>query len=285
MSAPEPWAVAAVAIMDDEGTPLLLRTFCSPPSVLTSPQSPLQAHLYVGGDDIVKLHFLLFSSLDRCEQLWRASRQRARNETLAATAEAAAKNKRPPRPATLPNSAENPYDSVTIYPQESSSAGGRAAVSSASDVRYVGKLMESYRFTSYGFCSATGIKTLLVATGAEVPPDAMVPLCRAVYEAASSALCNPFRTPESCWRAQLELWSRSHAEAAHRAANNGDGNSPSCPALCLDGSFQEHSWPRCPPTLSTLAAGPTLALSKVFNKQLDEILTPFSVFSRSCIIS
>ena len=99
----ETWAVAAVAIVDVEGSPLLLRTYTSPKDVLNSPAAPLHAHLYVGPEDIIKLHFVLFASLDRCEEL--------RETTVLAKEAATAESATSPLPA---GEQQRPSASVTL---------------------------------------------------------------------------------------------------------------------------------------------------------------------------
>ncbi|CCW65105.1 unnamed protein product [Phytomonas sp. EM1] len=324
----ETWAVAAVAIVDSAGTPLIIRTFLSSPSVLNSPEFPLQAHLYVGPEDIIGLHFLLFSSLDRSEELVAAKKQHIRG--AASTATASQGGSEPGQGSTNPDNSKPSGLSSAVPKEESdlvlSSAGASSThvstnvktsfsaaastqrlVTSTTDIRFLGKLIHSYRFLSYGFCSATGITTLLVTVGSEAPPDAVVPLCRAIYECASAALCNPFRTPAQCWRAQLKLLEDSYAtnvvsqqekevpDVASRtpeSAFDGVGKPDHSEALKLPfkidlglpSGSQEFSWPRSAPTPASISQEPTLALSKTFNRQLESILSTFTVTSRSCII-
>lgn len=247
--------MAALAIVDKAGTPLLLRTYTSPPEVLRSGEAPLQAHLYVGPEDIIKMHFLLFSSLDRCEELTRMSQQQAQVSTDASTrrggdptatptaaggstvsspgaaasvtsAAGTASARDPTARVALSASSCNPYQSIPP-----ATGGGSSTVATtsagrwlgtAADPRFVGKLIHSYRFISYGFSSVTGIRTLLVTVGAEAPPDAMQPLCRAVYECASAALCNPFRTPVQSWRAQQALMAAAVIDMADADAEEAE---------------------------------------------------------------
>lgn len=318
----EMWAVAAVAIVDREGTPLLLRTYTSSKEVLNSSAAPLHAHLYVGPEDVIRLHFVLFASLDRCEELRivpaPGPASGAERSTSASTMTVAGRNPAGPlfssreeRSSKLAGEAMAATDSSRsqsrLGPESSSmlSRGGdsmrilpstsmapRGVTGGTSDVRFLGKLIESHRMRSYGFYSATGIRTLLVTVGCDAPADAMVPLCRALYESASAALCNPFNTPAQCWRAQEELLRRSFEDqhrASSTAAAEGGRTSLSPPqSTCLvepPSGAMEWSWPRPAPTsASALAAVPTLALSKNFTGHLESLLATFTVTARSCII-
>jgi hypothetical protein len=167
---------------------------------------------------------------------------------------------------------------------------------------------------SYGFCSATGIRTLLVTVGSDAPADAMVPLCRALYENASAALCNPFRSPAQSYRVQEQLlFMSSLTERSDRGGMGGGGGiSGGAAGLSLEGlrglppggetpnasltagtinrlhlpaGAVEWSWPRAAPTsVASLTSEPTLALSRTFNSQMESILSTFTVTARSCIV-
>ncbi|CCW70712.1 unnamed protein product [Phytomonas sp. Hart1] len=323
----EMWAVAAVAIVDSAGTPLIIRAFLSPPSVLNAPEFPTQAHLYVCPEDILDLHFLLFSSLDRSEELVTAKKQRMQATVSTTTTPQSGSLGYAPTTrdnSKLPgNAAVNPKEesdgalprvgsSSTLAPTGlntslSNTISPRRLVTSSTDIRFLGKLIHSYRFLSYGFCSATGITTLLVTVGSEAPSDAVIPLCRAIYECASAALCNPFRTSAQCWCAQLKLLEeryptdaisqreRTIAEGASgtaeadfdRVRKSDHPEVPKLPLkidLGLPSCSQEFTWPRSAPTPASVSQEPTLALSKAFNRQLESILSTFTVTSRSCIV-
>ncbi|CAJ1989778.1 Sedlin N-inal conserved region containing protein [Leishmania donovani] len=313
----ETWAVAAVAIVDVEGTPLLLRTYTSPKDVLNSPAAPLHAHLYVGPEDVIKLHFVLFASLDRCEDM----REMAALPSTGAAAPSSAALVGGGTEASLVSN-KSGESSITevggvvagATPATASMANAPAAntarlISPTTDARFLGKLLESHRLRSYGFRSATGIHTLLVTVGSDAPADAMVPLCRALYECASAALCNPFRSPAQCWRAQEQLLWRAPSSAlggetagaaTSQLAEGAEGKYesqrfPPCTqgrdaadaarwTSVLSGAM-EWSWPRPAPTsAAALTAEPTLALSRTFNTQLEKLLSSFTVTARSCIV-
>ena len=340
----ETWAVAAGAIVDVEGSPLLLRTYTSPKDVLNSPAAPLHAHLYVGPEDIIKLHFVLFASLDRCEEL----RETTVLAKEAATAESATsplpagEQQRPSASVTLSAPRNNNTDSdnnnsmggagtakrtpassivagnfasssttVTVIANDSltasSAANAARLISPTTDARFLGKLLESHRMRSYGFCSATGIRTLLVTVGSDAPADAMVPLCRALYENASAALCNPFRSPVQSYHAQEQLlFMSSLTERSDRPGattspqDDARGSASQLPVvgmantsltagginrLHLPAGAVEWSWPRPAPTsVASLTAEPTLALSRTFNSQMESLLSTFTVTARSCIV-
>lgn len=379
----ETWAVAAVAIVDVEGSPLLLRTYTSPKDVLNSPAAPLHAHLYVGPEDVIKLHFVLFASLDRCEELREASAlvkevtaaeaatsplttmgQRLPPTGAAATSSSPRNNSNnsssggnfsshnnngsssgagnnlgrgssaknaSPTPSTRPGSSPSPpvgtTANATMIANDSLTASAAASaaarlISPTTDARFLGKLLESHRMRSYGFCSATGIRTLLVTVGSDAPADAMVPLCRALYESASAALCNPFRSPAQSYHAQEQLLFMSSltersdrpmpggAEGAAGVAGGGAGATSSLdgvrrtPSLGPSGTLGntsltagninrlhlpsgavEWSWPRAAPaSIASLTAEPTLALSRNFNAQMESLLSTFTVTARSCIV-
>ncbi|KPI88607.1 hypothetical protein ABL78_2275 [Leptomonas seymouri] len=333
----ETWAVAAVAIIDVEGSPLLLRTYTSPKAVLNSPAAPLHAHLYVGPEDVIKLHFVLFASLDRCDELHEAAAERMGvSPTDVATSPLSAMSQRrppltsaavsaprgnsvvsgvstAPRSSILVTSSDdaNPSNpSITAAAKmiandslpASSAANAARLISPTTDARFLGKLLESYRMRSYGFCSATGIRTLLVTVGSDAPADAMVPLCRTLYESASAALCNPFRSPLQSYHAQEQLlFMSSLMERSDRSDENTLTSPPLAPAsswmanmslkaeginpLHLPDGAVEWSWPRAAPaSVASLTAEPTLALSRTFNTQMESLLSTFTVTARSCIV-
>lgn len=296
------WAVAALLIVDRAGTPLIWRTYTTSSDVLKTPGAPLQVHLYVGPEDITTLQFLLYASLDRCEEL--SSAIKAAREKAGTTSSRGAKGEAPSSQVT----SVNPYEAQmhdledTPIPQSANTTTARG-VTLGADVRFVGKLIQTHRFASYGFASATKIRTVVVTVGGDAPQDAMVPLCRAMYEYASAALCNPFRTPAQCWRAQEELlaeWQRDVQAADGMTPLLGVGGrfilqetqggpdvstgAFTSPISRLLSGMQEYSWPRAPPTTRTAADEPTLALSAVFHSQLENLLSPFVVTSRSCMI-
>ncbi|CBZ28011.1 conserved hypothetical protein [Leishmania mexicana MHOM/GT/2001/U1103] len=313
----ETWAVAAVAIVDVEGTPLLLRTYTSPKDVLNSPAAPLHAHLYVGPEDVIKLHFVLFASLDRCEDMREmaalpSTGVAAPSSTAlmgGGTEASLVANKNGESSGAEVGGLVVGTSSVTASMVNASAANTARLISPTTDARFLGKLLESHRMRSYGFRSATGIHTLLVTVGGDAPADAMVPLCRALYECASAALCNPFRSPAQCWRAQEQLLWRAPSSALEgetagattsQLAEGAEGKyeSQRCPPCTQGGaaasaarwtSFpsgaMEWSWPRPAPTSpAALTAEPTLALSRTFNTQLEKLLSSFTVTARSCIV-
>ncbi|KAG5476217.1 hypothetical protein LSCM4_05196 [Leishmania orientalis] len=319
----ETWAVAAVAIVDVEGTPLLLRTYTSPKDVLNSAAAPLHAHLYVGPEDVIKLHFVLFASLDRCEEMremaappsTRIASSSSRTLVGGGTEDPLAGNKSGEASITEAEGtvartlSATGNSSLTASMVNLSAANTARLISPTTDARFLGKLLESHRMRSYGFRSATGIHTLLVTVGGDAPADAMVPLCRALYECASAALCNPFRSPAQCWRAQEQLLWRTQpselqgergvaasSQLAEEEEGKGEGeryplfaHSRAAAAAAtwpsLPPGASEWSWPRPAPTsVAALSAEPTLALSRTFNTQLEGLLSSFTVTARSCII-
>ncbi|GET89553.1 hypothetical protein, conserved [Leishmania tarentolae] len=311
------WAVAAVAIIDVEGTPLLLRTYTSPKDVLNSAEAPLHAHLYVGPEDVIKLQFVLFASLDRCEDMCKIEALPSTSFSAPAStalvgvdAEASiVANKRCESLTTDAGGLVVDTSEATASTVKGSAVNMSRLMSPTTDARFLGKLLESHRMRSYGFRSVTGILTLLVTVGGDAPADAIVPLCRALYECASAALCNPFRSPDQCWRAQEQLlWKApspalrgetpgmatsllvEEAEGEDEGQRNplgarGRGSAASARWPSLPFGAMEWSWPRPAPTsVAALTAEPTLALSRTFNTQLEKLLSSFTVTARSCIV-
>ncbi|KAI5685571.1 Sedlin [Leishmania braziliensis] len=317
----ETWAVTAVAIVDAEGTPLLLRTYTSPKDVLNSPAAPLHAHLYVGPEDTVKLHFVLFASLDRCEEM-REGAAPSLTDIAASSSTALVRGSTEASLVTKSGVATSTEmggaagtslatlsNSITASIISASAANTARLISPTTDARFLGKLLDSHRMRSYGFRSVTGVHTLLVTVGSDAPADAMVPLCRALYECASAALCNPFRSPAQCWRAQERLLWRAPSSglrcdpagvATSQRAEETEGtdegrecslhmHSKVAAAATswhsLPPGVMEWSWPRPAPTsAAALTAEPTLALSRTFNTQIEGLLSSFTVTARSCII-
>ncbi|EAN76360.1 Sedlin, N-terminal conserved region containing protein, putative [Trypanosoma equiperdum] len=160
MSTAQSWAVAALALFSGDGKPLIIRTFTSPNSGHGGVPAVCRGGVFVGEEDVMRLHVLILSSLDRCDEIV----QERRKQQMA---------------------------NVEKSGDGSASPRGSARVTAGADVRFLGKLIRSYTFTTYGFQSASGIRTVLAVVG-DAPLDAVLPLCRSTYEAASAALCNPF---------------------------------------------------------------------------------------------
>ncbi|ORC92871.1 uncharacterized protein TM35_000021970 [Trypanosoma theileri] len=232
------WAVAALAIFGRHATPLIIRTFTSPREVLEHPEAATSANLYVGEEDVVRLHFLLFSSLDRCDDVaqehQRQEQQKQQQQNSSKTAQG------------------GPGSHRTAV-----------RVSAGADVRFLGKLVRNHMFTSYGFQSASGIRTILAIVG-DAPLDAVLPLCRSTYEAASAALCNPFRTP------------RMHAKLLQRWYEGVP------PESILPAAYAENI--QAAPTADTMSEEPSLAYSRGFREQVNTIIVPFTATARSSIV-
>lgn len=288
--------MAAVAVMDRQGRPLLLRTYASPDSVLSSPNCPYQAHLLVNGTtDILKIQFLLFSSLDRAQDIVASQELAVKERRLGAGATAPLEVRQLSTYNTVYSDAASAADSNNNN-NASSNNNSSSPSKAARDQRFMGKLVQSGRFTSYGFRSASGLHTLLVTVGAEAPRDAMAPLSKSVYDAASSALCNPFLTPHFCWQAQETLFRQRRQEALRAAAGEAAAAPGSASALAaclvLPSGVAEHSWPRVyAPGLAEGTGGATteepmasLALSRSFTSHLDKVVLPYSVTTRSFIV-
>ncbi|RNF18277.1 uncharacterized protein Tco025E_04556 [Trypanosoma conorhini] len=234
------WAIAAVALFGRHTAPLFIRTFSSPREVLAHPDAATCANLYVGEEDVVRLHFLLFSSLDRCDEVLRERRTREQQQQQLLQGSSGALGEGP------------------------GSQRRALGVSAGADVRFLGRLMRNHRFTSYGFQSASGVRTILAIVG-DVPLDAVLPLCRTTYEAASAALCNPFRTPRMHARL-LQSWSKSELRE---------------PTL-LPAEYAENL--RAAPTPERVADEPSLAYSRGFRQQIRTIIEPFTVTARSTLV-
>ncbi|EAN95630.1 hypothetical protein C3747_95g101 [Trypanosoma cruzi] len=230
------WAIAAVAVFGRHTTPLFIRTFTSPREVLEHPDAATCANLYAGEEDVVRLHFLLFSSLDRCDDILRERRKQQQLEKGSSIA-----------------SRQGPGSLRTVV-----------GVSAGADVRFLGRLLRNHKFTSYGFQSASGIRTILAIVG-DIPLDAVLPLCRSTYEAASAALCNPFRTP------------RMHAHLLQSWSKSGSQEPTILPA-----EYTENL--RAAPTPERVAEEPSLAYSHGFREQIRTIIEPFTVTARSALV-
>ncbi|KEG12463.1 hypothetical protein DQ04_01691010 [Trypanosoma grayi] len=226
------WAVAALALFGRGGAPLIMRTFTSPREVLDNAEAATCANLRVGEDDVVRLHFLLFSSLDRCDDIVRKRQQQGGSQQQQG----------------------GPGVAKTLV-----------RVSAGADVRFLGKLMRCHMFTSYGFQSASGIRTILAIVG-DAPLDAVLPLCRSTYEVASAALCNPFRTP----RMHAQMLQQWHAGAQHDTQS------------LLPSAYTENL--RAAPTPETMAEEPSLAYSRAFREQIRSSIEPFTATARSSIV-
>ncbi|KAG8346103.1 hypothetical protein TRVL_03073 [Trypanosoma vivax] len=229
------WAVAAVALFSRDAKPLFIRTFTSPREVLDHPEAEACANLYVGEEDVVRINLLLFSSLDRCNEIVRKRQKKQQRDQ---------------------------QDGSSESRESSSTQRSIARMSAGTDARFLGKLMRSYMFTTYGFQSASGIRTLLAVVG-DAPVDAVLPLCRSTYEAASAALCNPFRLP------------RMHAQLVQRWCKclNSD--------ILLPPLSEDNM--RAAPTPDTMTEEPSLAMSCAFVSRLQTFIEPFTTTTRSSI--
>ncbi|KAH9577766.1 hypothetical protein LSM04_003185 [Trypanosoma melophagium] len=236
------WAVAALALFGRHATPLIIRTFTSPREVLEHPEAATCANLYVGEEDVVRLHFLLFSSLDRCDDV---AQEHQRQEQ---------------QKQQLQQQQQNSSKTLQTGPGSHRAA---VRVSAGADVRFLGKLIRNHMFTSFGFQSASGIRTILAIVG-DAPLDAVLPLCRSTYEAASAALCNPFRTP------------RMHAKLLQQWYEGVP------PENILPAAYMENI--QAAPTPDTMCEEPSLAYSRGFREQLQTIIVPFTATARSSIV-
>lgn len=162
---PFEWAVAAVAVVDQEQRPLYTECFFSREEVANLPAPLVQVNLLVSRDDELHLHFMLHAALDLCAD-------RANGKYLS----------------------QGGGGVAAVTTADGSSIGPSTRTSGAGDVRFLDRLLDEGWFSVHGFQSASGIRVLLATVG-DAPRDAVLPLCRSVYEQASIALCCPFRVP------------------------------------------------------------------------------------------
>ena len=140
---------------------MFTQCFFSPADVLSDPFSATSTLLSVTSADELQLHFLMHSSLDICDEKVAAKIPQSVNHDAANTAAGS------PQPA-------RPFSNST------------------SDARFLDKVFQTNRWSVHAFHSCTAVRVLLVTVG-DAPRDAVQPLCRHIYESASTALCNPFR--------------------------------------------------------------------------------------------
>lgn len=165
------WAIAAVCVIDAHDRPLYTDVFFSREEVLQLSAPTVQGNLVVSREDELHLQFLMHAALDVCHE-------RASSRYLSTSVSGGSMS--PP----------HHYPSSDSSPPPASSLG---RTSGAADVRFLDRVLEEGSRCVHGFQSASGIRVLLVTIG-EAPRDAVLPLCRSVYELASSALCAPFRS-------------------------------------------------------------------------------------------
>nr|CCC92684.1 conserved hypothetical protein [Trypanosoma congolense IL3000] len=218
------WAVAAIALFSHDGKPLIVRTFTSPSSGSGNQITPKNGGVYVSEEDVMRLHVLIMSSLDRCEEIVLERRSQHQN---------------------------SPEKSC----EGASSPRSTARVSAGADARFLGKLIRSYMFTTYGFQSASGIRTILAVVG-DAPLDAVLPLCRTTYEAASAALCNPFCIP----RASAQFLQRLYR----------------VPGVDLSPCKAEPGARLPMPTREAMDEDPSLSNSRAFNAHIRTNIEPFT---------
>jgi hypothetical protein len=154
------WAVAAVAVVGRGSRPLFTQCFFSPADVLGDPFASTSSLLSVTPADELQLHFLMHSSLDLCDEKVNAKAPHS--------------------------SQQQPHDA------SGSPTPARPTLNSSSDARFLDKVIQTNRWTVHAFHSCTAVRVLLVSVG-DAPREAVQPLCRHLYETASTALCNPFR--------------------------------------------------------------------------------------------
>jgi hypothetical protein len=91
------------------------------------------------------------------------------------------------------------FSSIDMFEEKSeakrasgSTESSHARQGGVNDGRFMDKLLDDGRFRAFGFQGATATKVILVTLG-DAPRDAVVPLCRSCLEAATLAMCDPFR--------------------------------------------------------------------------------------------
>ncbi|CAD2221268.1 hypothetical protein ADEAN_000880000 [Angomonas deanei] len=254
----EAWAVAAVAVTSSNNTLLLQNVFLTKPEVIEKARgnnnnnsenevdtaSTESIHLYVGEEDIIKIHLLLFSSIDRCNEIYAENGRRLR--AAKEEQEAASGNKKNSKLAEVKNS--NPYDNTN----------------NNNDNRFLGKLIEGSRFSSFGFVSASRTRVVLLVVGNDLnATDAVGPLCRLIYEATSTVVSNPFFS----YNAQVHP-SSTKEENENENSNNAATPPWPRPALTVNHGLQTHL---------------SLESSNALQVQLKALLEGFTVTSRSCV--
>lgn len=326
MSRLEKWAIAAISIVNENDVPLLLRTYTSPKSALQGANPACSTHLYVGREDITMIRLLIFASLDRCVPLT-LSQPKTKQVLTRRQPDQRVVPDRPSRgghddalvstraPNDSVSSSSTPVALYTAIVESSvtdaaSTEHARPKLTSTSDPRYLGVVLQDYRFTCYAFVTVSRLTVVLVSVGyVEAPGDAVMPLCRAVYEAASMAMCNPFRTAQRAWAmhkrlvSQYEARRRQSTGSEEQAAATAQGTaSMQRPRTCTAGNdsagdydtddmvleqylqlpegVHEDSWPFAQ---NSFVDDPPLAFSRAFSSHIESILSGFTVSTRSVV--
>jgi hypothetical protein len=167
------WAIAAVAVVDAQDRPLFTEVFYSRDEILSLAAPHVQANLVVTREEELHLQFLMHAALDVCHE--RASTRYVSSSSVASSSSAMVSSPGGVGGADVP------------VPASMSRTTG------AADVRFFDRVLEESSRCVHGFQSASGIRVLLVTIG-EAPRDAVLPICRSVYELASSTMCAPFRS-------------------------------------------------------------------------------------------
>ncbi|CUF76756.1 Hypothetical protein, putative [Bodo saltans] len=168
------WAIAAVAVVDAQDRPLFTEVFYSKDDILSLAAPHVQANLVVTHEEELHLQFLMHAALDVCHE--RASTRYVSSSSVASSS------------AMMVNSPGGGGAAA-----ETPAPPSMSRTSGAADVRFFDRLLEETNRCVHGFQSASGIRVLLVTLG-EAPRDAVLPICRSVYELASSTMCAPFRS-------------------------------------------------------------------------------------------
>mmetsp|Transcript_7306 Transcript_7306/g.8235 ORF Transcript_7306/g.8235 Transcript_7306/m.8235 type:complete len:209 (+) Transcript_7306:70-696(+) len=166
---PFDWAVAGVAIVGSNDKPMFTKIFFSRSEVARLPAAPIQAQLHLSDSEELQIQFLMHAALDLLSE--KVSQRAVASSSSSSSAAASGSS-----------------GGVLLG---SGGGGGGSISGGAADVRFLDKLMEEGSVAIHGFQSASGIRVLLATLG-EAPRDAVLPLCRTIYEAASMAICNPF---------------------------------------------------------------------------------------------
>lgn len=128
-------------------------------------------------DDELQIHFLLHASLDVCDEYVMArSLDGAQSNLVGAT---------PPAQGSIPKAPPS-FDM-----QAQGTTASLPSQQQALDPRFMGKLLTSHRWASYGFQTNSGLRVLVVTLG-EGPLSEISFLCTKIYEIVSHCVCNPF---------------------------------------------------------------------------------------------
>ena len=189
------WNLVALAVVSTSNRPLLSQLFLSEAATR---------------HDELNLQFLLHSSLDVCDERVDARVRRdlaqsanARNTVAAGASIGGAAGASVSGSGAGPSSANNSRPTTMSYVE-----------SSKQSPCFLDKLLQSQRFWTWGYQSASGIRVLAVTHG-DAPREALHQILKQTYESVSVALSNPFFDPDATLDSDAFLRKISTIAAPH----------------------------------------------------------------------